>query len=104
MWQIYPDPGEICYAASSPALLWTYWICNILTDIHLISIPIPILLRASLPPRQKATLIGVFGCTILITLMATVRLVFIKQVSASKSIRFKGEFDCTRRLKPIFNF
>lgn len=77
MWQIFPDPGPICYAGVSPILIGVTLAGNILTDIYLISIPVPALLRASLGRVQKISLVGLFSCSSLITAMAIVRVVVI---------------------------
>lgn len=81
MWQIFPDPGPICYAAVSPILIGVTLAGNILTDIYLISIPVPALLRASLGRVQKISLVSLFSCSSLITAMAIVRVVVIVVVS-----------------------
>ncbi|KAG6368869.1 hypothetical protein INS49_003086 [Diaporthe citri] len=77
MWQIFPDPGPICYAGVSPILIGVTLAGNILTDIYLISIPVPALLRASLGRVQKISLVSLFSCSSLITAMAIVRVVVI---------------------------
>lgn len=80
MWQIYPDPGPICYAGVSPVLIGVTLAGNILTDVYLISIPVPALLRASLGRVQKISLVSLFSCSSLITAMAIVRVVVIVTV------------------------
>jgi len=41
-WQISPDPGRLCQATNSPAYVLTVVITNILTDVYLLSIPLPV--------------------------------------------------------------
>ncbi|KAG8159890.1 hypothetical protein KVR01_010527 [Diaporthe batatas] len=77
MWQIFPDPGAVCYAGVSPVLIGVTLAGNILTDVYLISIPVPALLRASLGRVQKVSLVSLFSCSSLITAMAIVRVVVI---------------------------
>lgn len=84
MWQIFPDPGPICYAGVSPVLIGVTLAGNILTDVYLISIPVPALLRASLGRVQKISLISLFSCSSLITAMAIVRVVLIVTVGNSE--------------------
>lgn len=86
MWQIFPDPGPICYAGVSPILIGVTLAGNILTDIYLISIPVPALLRASLGRVQKISLVGLFSCSSLITAMAIVRVVVIVVVSGMRKL------------------
>ncbi|POS81010.1 hypothetical protein DHEL01_v200583 [Diaporthe helianthi] len=77
MWQIFPDPGAICYAGVSPVLIGVTLAANVVTDIYLISIPVPVLLRASLSRVQKVSLVSLFSCSSLITAMAVVRVAVI---------------------------
>lgn len=86
MWQIYPDPGPICYAGVSPVLIGVTLAGNVLTDIYLISIPVPALLRASLGRVQKVSLVSLFSCSSLITAMAIVRVVVIFVVRRSRKL------------------
>lgn len=86
MWQIYPDPGPICYAGVSPVLIGVTLAGNVLTDIYLISIPVPALLRASLGRVQKVSLVSLFSCSSLITAMAIVRVVVIFVVRCSRKL------------------
>ncbi|KAF3764202.1 hypothetical protein M406DRAFT_239001, partial [Cryphonectria parasitica EP155] len=72
-WQIFPDPGTMCQAAISPILVSVFLVCNILTDVYLISIPVPVLLKARLKKSQKISLISLFSCNILITGIAILR-------------------------------
>lgn len=50
-WQITPDPGRLCQATNSPAYVLTVVITNILTDIYLLSIPLPV----RVPPQALAS-------------------------------------------------
>lgn len=92
MWQIYPDPGETCYASNSPILVWTYWVCNIVTDIYLILIPLPVVLRTRLTSKQKFALVTLFSCTIGITIFGVARLVLIELVGLFNLPRINGHF------------
>lgn len=81
MWQIFPDPGIICQPAISPVLISVFLSCNIFTDIYLISLPIPVLIRAPLRKSQKLSLISLFSCNILITGIALTRAILMLKVS-----------------------
>lgn len=83
-WQIFPDPGVMCQANISPLIIAVFLACNILSDVYLVSLPIPVLLRAPLKKTQKLSLISLFSCNIFITGMAIVRAVFIIKVSTCK--------------------
>lgn len=41
-WQIYPDPGAVCKPTNSPVYVLVAVIPNILTDVYLLSIPLPV--------------------------------------------------------------
>jgi hypothetical protein len=41
-WQVSPDPGQMCQATNSPAYVLTVLVLNIITDIYLLSIPLPV--------------------------------------------------------------
>ena len=41
-WQVSPDPGKMCQATNSPAYVLTVLVLNIITDIYLLSIPLPV--------------------------------------------------------------
>lgn len=80
-WQINPDPGQYCYPAISPALIWTYLAFNVLTDIYLIMIPMPMLWKAAMPMVKKLWLIALFGCGLFITMAGVLRAIFLVSVS-----------------------
>lgn len=75
----------MCEANISPMIIAVFLGCNILSDIYLVSLPIPVLIRAPLKSTQKLSLISLFSCNILITGMAIVRAVYIIRVSDSLS-------------------
>lgn len=41
-WQVSPDPGRLCQPTNSPVNVLVVVIPNILTDIYLLSIPLPV--------------------------------------------------------------
>lgn len=71
----------MCQANISPLIIAVFLACNIMSDIYLVSMPIPVLIRAPLKATQKLSLISLFSCNILITGMAIVRAVYIIKVS-----------------------
>lgn len=82
-WQIFPNPGKMCLPAISPVLIGVFLSCNIFTDLYLVSMPIPVLVRAPLRKVQKLSLIFLFGCNVLVTGMAILRAVLLLKVSFS---------------------
>lgn len=60
-WQIYPDPGNTCQPAISTVICLVVVILNVLTDLYLMSIPLPLLFKAQLPIKRKILLIAMFS-------------------------------------------
>ncbi|EXJ95996.1 hypothetical protein A1O1_01122 [Capronia coronata CBS 617.96] len=60
-WQIYPDPGNHCQPAISRIDLYVTVILNVLSDLYLLSIPIPLLWKADVPLVSKLSLMFIFG-------------------------------------------
>ncbi|KAL2206381.1 hypothetical protein CC79DRAFT_1369800 [Sarocladium strictum] len=77
MWQISPDPGQFCYPAISPALVWVYLSFNVLTDLYLIAIPMPMLFRAAMPWWKRAWLVGLFSLGLFVVMAAILRVVLL---------------------------
>lgn len=98
-WQINPDPGgmfyfsisffaianhdrsDVCQPAVSGQVVWVYFAFNVITDLYLLSIPLPMLWKSSLKPIKKAGLMILFGGGILVIACATLRCVLIVTVS-----------------------
>lgn len=71
------------YLASSPV--------NIITDLIILVLPIPILTRMSLPRKQKNILVATFGLGIFVTVVDVVRVYYLQQamtdvLSSGKSV------------------
>ncbi|KAI7785968.1 hypothetical protein LA080_005629 [Diaporthe eres] len=76
-WQMNPDPGPLCYSVSSPAILWTFLACNIITDLYIIWLPMPMLFKSTLPMATKIALATLFGCGIFVTIAGVLRVTYI---------------------------
>ncbi|KAK4442079.1 hypothetical protein QBC34DRAFT_313847 [Podospora aff. communis PSN243] len=76
-WQIHPDPGNFCQPAISKVDIFVTLILNVITDIYLMSIPIPMLWRASLRPVKKAGLILLFSGGIFVMIAGILRCILI---------------------------
>ncbi|GKT49856.1 uncharacterized protein ColSpa_10037 [Colletotrichum spaethianum] len=76
-WQIYPDPGNFCQPAISKINILVTVVLNVLTDLYLLSIPIPMLWGAQLPLRKKLGLIVLFSGGIFVTMAGILRCVLI---------------------------
>ncbi|EQB49735.1 hypothetical protein CGLO_10905 [Colletotrichum gloeosporioides Cg-14] len=76
-WQIYPDPGNVCQPAISKVNILVTVVLNVLTDLYLMSIPIPMLWFSKLPLRKKLGLIVLFSGGIFVTMAGILRCVLI---------------------------
>ncbi|KAK2051988.1 hypothetical protein LY76DRAFT_527541 [Colletotrichum caudatum] len=76
-WQIYPDPGNFCQPAISKINILVVVVLNSLTDLYLLSIPIPMLWGSQLPLRKKLGLIVLFSGGIFVTMAGVLRCVLI---------------------------
>ncbi|RYP52353.1 hypothetical protein DL768_002464 [Monosporascus sp. mg162] len=76
-WQINPDPGDVCQPAISSQIVWVYCAMNIITDLYLISIPVPMLWQSSLKPLKKIGLITLFSGGIFIMVCGILRAALI---------------------------
>jgi hypothetical protein len=61
-WQVLPDPGGQC--RQGYAQLLTMAICNILTDLLLIIIPVPVILGSSMSRKRKFRLVLLFSLSL----------------------------------------
>ncbi|KEZ42842.1 hypothetical protein SAPIO_CDS5268 [Scedosporium apiospermum] len=76
-WQINPDPGNVCQAAISRPIIWVSFASNVLTDIYLILIPLPMLWQSTLKPLKKIASTIVLGAGIFVLVCATLKSVFV---------------------------
>jgi hypothetical protein len=81
-WQVNPDPGLICQPTKSPAYVLVVVIPNILTDIYLLSIPLPLLWGVNISLRRRLTLMLLFSGALFIMMAGTIRAVTILTVCA----------------------
>lgn len=55
--------------------------CNILTDLYIIWLPMPMLFKSTLPMPTKIALATLFGCGIFVTIAGILRVTYIIYVS-----------------------
>ncbi|KAJ9419921.1 hypothetical protein FOXG_22085 [Fusarium oxysporum f. sp. lycopersici 4287] len=77
LWQVTPDPGTLCRPTNSPAYVLVVVIPNILTDIYLLSIPLPLLWGVNISLRRRLTLMLLFSGALFIMMAGTIRAVTI---------------------------
>lgn len=68
-----------CKPGVSPPIVWTCYTFNVLTDLYLISIPLPMLWKTSMRTWKKVGLGILFSAGAVIIIFATLRCVFIAQ-------------------------
>ncbi|KAM5478579.1 hypothetical protein McanCB56680_006270 [Microsporum canis] len=76
-WQIYPDPGNSCQPAVSLPIVWVSFATNIITDIYLILIPLPMLWRSTLRTIKKVAASVVLGAGIFVLVCACLKSIFV---------------------------
>ncbi|KAH6637523.1 hypothetical protein C7974DRAFT_142926 [Boeremia exigua] len=76
-WQIQPDPGNFCQPAVSKIDLYVTVVLNVLTDIYLLSIPMPMLWKANLELKRKLSLVVVFGGGVFVMMAGILRCALI---------------------------
>ncbi|PYH92407.1 hypothetical protein BO71DRAFT_442477, partial [Aspergillus ellipticus CBS 707.79] len=76
-WQISPNPGNICQPTNSTLNVLIMVIPNVLTDLYLMSIPLPLLWTVKINLRQKVPLMCLFSSAAFIILAAIVRAVIV---------------------------
>ncbi|RPB21961.1 hypothetical protein L211DRAFT_789466 [Terfezia boudieri ATCC MYA-4762] len=72
-WQIYPDPGNHCHPAVSLINVYVPVVFNLVTDLYLMTIPMPLLWRANLTPKRKALLLCMFSGGVFIMMCSILR-------------------------------
>ncbi|CEL09368.1 hypothetical protein ASPCAL12505 [Aspergillus calidoustus] len=85
-WQISPDPGNICQPACSKVYVLVVMIPNVLTDIYLMSIPLPLLWTVRIGIRRKVTLMALFSGAVFVIMAAIIRAVTILTAGADGAV------------------
>ena len=78
--------SDVCYPAVSNQIIWVYWAFNVLTDLYIISIPLPMLWGTSLKPWRKVGLIFLFSGGLFVIVCATLRSALIVLVGHSYAV------------------
>jgi len=85
----YPQPpGSSCtdivtlYLSSAPV--------NIITDLAILFLPMPILTRMRLPRKQKIILIVTFSFGFFVTVVDVIRIAYLQSASTSRMLAFHG--------------
>ncbi|KAH7031430.1 uncharacterized protein B0I36DRAFT_409779 [Microdochium trichocladiopsis] len=92
-WQIKPDPGPLCQPTNSRLNVLMVYIFNVLTDLHLLSIPLPLLWHVNISLRRKLTLMLLFGGAVFVIAAATVRAVLVLTAGPEGSL-YASQWGC----------
>lgn len=60
--------------------------CNIITDLYIIWLPMPMLFKSTLPMATKIALATLFGCGIFVTIAGILRVTYIIYVSRRRTL------------------
>ncbi|KAI2608285.1 uncharacterized protein GGS25DRAFT_531500 [Hypoxylon fragiforme] len=72
-WQINPNPGNTCQPAVSKAYAYVVIVPNVLTDLYLLSIPLPLLWKVNINWKRKAILLSLFSGAVFSMITGIVR-------------------------------
>ncbi|KAJ5622430.1 hypothetical protein N7528_005662 [Penicillium herquei] len=76
-WQINPNPGIVCQATHSPVYVLVVVILNVLTDVYLLSIPLPLLWKVNINLKRKIPLMALFSGAAFVIAAGIIRAVTI---------------------------
>ncbi|KAI9931139.1 hypothetical protein ASPWEDRAFT_100364 [Aspergillus wentii DTO 134E9] len=85
-WQIYPDPGNVCHPANSRIYVLVVVTLNVVTDIYLLSIPLPLLWAVKIGLKRKLPLMALFSGAAFVITAAIIRAVMILSSGAEGAL------------------
>ncbi|KAJ5834114.1 hypothetical protein N7447_000140 [Penicillium robsamsonii] len=84
-WQVIPDPGPTC--RTGYINLITMGSCDVITDLLLVAIPVPIILMAQMPLRRKLALSILFCLSLILVAITTYRVPSVIEHNGSQPYR-----------------
>ncbi|KXG50677.1 uncharacterized protein PGRI_044440 [Penicillium griseofulvum] len=84
-WQVVPDPGPSC--RSGYINLITMGTCDVITDLLLIAIPVPIILMAQMPLKRRLALSILFCLSLILVAITSYRVPSVIQHNGSQQYR-----------------
>lgn len=84
-WQVLPDPGGQC--RQGYVNLLTNGVCNVLTDLLLVVLPIPIIVSSQMAFTRKIQLVLLFSMSILVIIVTLYRLPRVIEAHGSQQLR-----------------
>ncbi|KAI1480103.1 hypothetical protein K445DRAFT_332292 [Daldinia sp. EC12] len=90
-WQIYPDPGEACYPATSPYSTFCTLSLNVFTSLYVFAVPLPVLWMANIKLWKKMGLALLVSANCFVIAVAALR-GYWTTVDASKNTKRASEW------------
>lgn len=84
-WQVLPDPGGKC--RQGYVNLLTTGVCNVLTDLLLVVLPIPIIVSSQMAFTRKLQLVLLFSMSLLVAIITLYRLPKVIEAHGSQQLR-----------------
>lgn len=84
-WQVLPDPGGQC--RQGYANLITTGVCNVLTDLLLVVLPVPIIIMSQMSFTRKFQLVLLFSMSLLIVAVTLYRIPKVVDAQGSQRLR-----------------
>jgi hypothetical protein len=84
-WQVVPDPGPRC--RQGYAQLLTMGVTDIVTDVLLVTFPIPIIFRSAMPFKRKLSLTALFSLSIALIIVTGLRMPLVIQRKGIQQFR-----------------
>jgi hypothetical protein len=84
-WQVVPDPGPQC--RQGYAQLLTMGVTDIVTDVLLVTFPIPIIFRSAMPFKRKLSLTALFSLSIVLIIVTGARMPLVIQRKGVQQFR-----------------
>lgn len=84
-WQVYPDPGGQC--RQGYANLITTGVCNVLTDLLLVVLPVPIIIMSQMSFTRKMQLVLLFSMSLLVVAVTLYRIPRVLNAHGDQRLR-----------------
>lgn len=84
-WQVLPDPGGSC--RQGYANLLTNGVCNVLTDLLLVVLPVPIIVMSQMTFTRKIQLVLLFSMSLLVVVVTLYRIPSVIEAHGSQQLR-----------------
>lgn len=84
-WQVLPDPGGHC--RQGYVNLLTNGVCNVLTDLLLVVLPIPIIVSSQMALTRKIQLVLLFSMSLLVVIVTLYRLPRVIEAHGRQQLR-----------------